>query len=156
MEARFTPEWSHPSPGGGDVQRAAAAAAGARRRLQPAFVTLRVLIADDNVDAAEGLREWLEAMGYEAYTAYDGVAALEIARRLRPDAILLDIAMPFLNGDEVCRRLRAETWAEDVLIVAVTGFSGPEERRRSLEAGFDFHFVKPVDPRDLRSLLQSL
>src|SRR5262245_57240379 len=119
------------------------------RRLQPAFLTARVLIADDNVDAAEALGEWLEAMGYEVHTAYDGLAALEMARRVQPDAIMLDIAMPYMNGDEVCRRLREEPWAKSVLIVAVTGFSGQEDRGRAFEAGFDFHFVKPVDPRDI-------
>ncbi len=132
---------------------------GAKKRrpaFRPAFISSRVLIADDNVDAATGLAEWLEAMGYEVYTAYDGLEALEAARRLRPNAVLLDIAMPYLDGDEVCRRLREEGWAREVLIVAVTGFSSSEERRRSKEAGFDHHFVKPVDPREIRDILQSL
>jgi CheY-like chemotaxis protein len=134
----------------------ARAAARPRRRFPRASVSSRVLIADDNVDAAQALGEWLEALGCEVYTAYDGVAALEMARRLQPDAIMLDIAMPFLNGVEVCRRLRQEPWARGVLMVAVTGFGGPEDRRRSLDAGFDFHLVKPVDPRDIRAVLQSL
>lgn len=121
-----------------------------------AFVSCRVLIADDHVDAAIGLAEWLETMGYEVYTAYDGNDALETARRVRPDALLLDITMPGLDGDEVCRRLRQEPWAREVLIAAVTGYSGAEDRRRSREAGFDHHFVKPVDPRKIRDLLQSL
>ena len=155
MRARLTTDWS-PSNRGGVRVDLAAAAARARGRLQPVFVSSRVLIADDNVDAAEALGEWLETMGYEVYTAYDGVAALEMARRLRPNAILLDIAMPLLNGDEVCRRLREEAWADRVLMVAVTGFNGPDDRRRSFDAGFDFHFGKPVDPRDIRALLQSL
>jgi CheY-like chemotaxis protein len=115
-----------------------------------------VLIADDHVDAAIGLAEWLETMGYEVYTAYDGIDALDTARRVRPDAMLLDITMPGLDGDEVCRRLRQEPWAREVMIAAVTGYSGAEDRRRSREAGFDHHFVKPVDPRKIRDLLQSL
>jgi CheY-like chemotaxis protein len=121
-----------------------------------AFVSCRVLVADDHVDAAIGLAEWLETMGYEVYTAYDGNDALETARRVKPDALLLDITMPGLDGDEVCRRLRQEPWAREVLIAAVTGYSGAEDRRRSREAGFDHHFVKPVDPRKIRDLLQSL
>ena len=90
------------------------------------------------------------------YTAYDGNDALETARRVRPDALFLDITMPGIDGDEVCRRLRREPWARNVLIAAVTGYSGAEERRRSRAAGFDHHFVKPVDPRKIRDLLQSL
>ena len=127
-----------------------------RRARQAAFVSCRVLIADDHVDAAIGLAEWLETMGYEVYTAYDGIDALETARRIQPDALLLDITMPGLDGDEVCRRLRQEPWAREVMIAAVTGYSGAEDRRRSREAGFDHHFVKPVDPRKIRDLLQSL
>ena len=123
---------------------------------QTGFVSCRVLIADDHVDAAIGLAEWLETMGYEVYTAYDGKDALETARRVRPDALFLDITMPGIDGDEVCRRLRREPWARNVLIAAVTGYSGAEERRRSRAAGFDHHFVKPVDPRKIRDLLQSL
>ncbi|HET8699631.1 MAG TPA: response regulator [Gammaproteobacteria bacterium] len=123
---------------------------------QAGFTSCRVLIADDHVDAAIGLAEWLETMGYEVYTAYDGNDALETARRVKPDALLLDITMPGIDGDEVCRRLRREPWARNVLIAAVTGYSGAEERQRSREAGFDHHFVKPVDPRKIRDLLQSL
>ena len=128
----------------------------AQRVRQPAFVSCRVLIADDHVDAAIGLAEWLETMGYEVYTAYDGIDALETARRVKPDALLLDITMPGLDGDEVCRRLRQEPWAREVMIAAITGYSGAEDRRRSRDAGFDHHFVKPVDPRKIRDLLQSL
>jgi CheY-like chemotaxis protein len=123
---------------------------------QAAFVSCRVLIADDHVDAAIGLAEWLETMGYEVYTAYDGVDALDTARRVKPDALLLDITMPGLDGDEVCRRLRQEPWAREVMMAAITGYGGAEDRRRSREAGFDHHFVKPVDPRKIRDLLQSL
>jgi CheY-like chemotaxis protein len=152
MSANSNPIVFNPSVG----TAARVTLAGGDRRLRARRAISRVLIADDNVDAAVGLAEWLEAMGYEVYTAHDGIEALEAARLLRPEAVLLDIAMPLLNGDEVCRRLRTESWTRDVLMVAVTGFSGPEEYRRSLEAGFDFHFVKPVDPREIRALLQPL
>lgn len=125
-------------------------------RLRSAFVSARVLIADDNVDAAVALAEWLETMGYEVHTAFDGAEAFEMACRLHPDAVLLDISMPLLRGDEVCRRLRAEPWARSALIVAITGHSGAKERARSMAAGFDVYIVKPVDPREIRTLLQSL
>jgi CheY-like chemotaxis protein len=156
MRARLAEQAANPHGRNGWAERASPVTNRSRGGFQPAFVSSRILVADDNVDAAMGLGEWLEAMGYEVHIAFDGSEALEMAQRLRPDAILLDIAMPSLNGDEVCRRLREEPWAEGVLMVAVTGFSGPEERRRSLDSGFDFHFVKPVDPRDIRALLQSL
>jgi CheY-like chemotaxis protein len=116
----------------------------------------RVLVADDNVDAAVGLGVFLETLGYEVRTAHNGPAALELARRWHPQAIFLDISMPLIDGDEVCRKVRQEEWGEDVLIAAVTGFGMPEDRKRSLEAGFDYHLVKPVDPRLIIRLLQSL
>ena len=116
----------------------------------------RILIADDNIDAATCFALLLEATGNEVHTAHDGLEALEAARSWRPDAIFLDIAMPSIDGHEVCRRLREERWAQTVLIVAVTGWGRPEDRRRSLAAGFDHHFVKPVELRQLQELLQSL
>jgi CheY-like chemotaxis protein len=115
-----------------------------------------VLVADDNVDAANGLGMFLEALGYEVQTAHNGPAALELARRWHPQAMFLDISMPLIDGDEVCRKLREESWAQDVLIAAVTGFGSPEDRRRCFEAGFDHHIVKPADPRQIIELLQSL
>ncbi len=116
----------------------------------------KVLIADDNVDAALALALLLQSIGYEVHTAHDGREALEAARRLKPDAILLDIAMPIISGDEVCKALRRESWAETVLIAAITGYSAAQDRKLSEEAGFDHHLVKPVDPRTVRRLLQSL
>lgn len=116
----------------------------------------RVLIADDNVDTATAFGALIEAMGHEVYVAHDGLEALDLARRLRPDAIFLDCAMPWITGDEVCRRLRQEPWARTVLIAAATGFGSPEDRKRSFDSGFDYHLVKPIDPRLVRSLLQYL
>jgi len=117
---------------------------------------MRVLVADDDVDAAAALAVLLESVGYETRTAHNGSAALELARRWHPEAIFLDVSMPFIDGDEVCRRLREEGWSRGVLIAAVTGLSKPEDRRRSRAAGFDHHLVKPVDPRVILDLLQSL
>ena len=116
----------------------------------------RVLVADDDVDAAAALAMLLEAVGYETRTAHNGSSALELARRWHPEAIFLDVSMPLINGDEVCRRLREERWGQGVLIAAVTGLSKPEDKRRSRAAGFDHHLVKPVDPKLILNLLQSL
>src|SRR5262245_4812063 len=127
-----------------------------RRHLKPLAAPARVLVADDNVDAAVGLGVFLETLGYEVRTAHNGPAALELARRWHPQAIFLDISMPLIDGDEVCRKLRQENWGKQALIAAVTGFGMPEDRRRSAESGFHHHLVKPVDPRSIIKLLQSL
>jgi CheY-like chemotaxis protein len=99
---------------------------------------------------------FLEALGYDVRTAHNGPAALELAARWHPQAIFLDISMPLIDGDEVCRKLRQEGWGKNALIAAVTGFGMPEDRKRSFAAGFDHHLVKPVDPRLIIKLLQSL
>jgi CheY-like chemotaxis protein len=112
------------------------------------------LIVDENVDAARILGVLCEQLGHECKFAYDGVAALEAARRLRPDVILLDIGLPGIDGFEVARQLRAEPDFRDVLIIAVTGFASDEDRKRSREAGIDHHLVKPADPAFIESLLR--
>ncbi len=113
----------------------------------------RVLVVDDNRDAADSLAILLRLTGHEVRTAYDGPAALREARAWRPEVVLLDIGLPGMSGHEVARRLREERPAEELLIVALTGYGQEEDRRRSQEAGFDLHFVKPVDPNALRDLL---
>ena len=114
---------------------------------------LRVLVVDDNQDSAEMLRALLEACGNTVFTAFDGLAAIEVADAERPDAILLDIGLPGLNGYEVCRRLRARDWCRDTLILAQTGWGQEQDRERSREAGFDQHFTKPVDDEALLDVL---
>jgi CheY-like chemotaxis protein len=113
----------------------------------------RILVVDDNADAAESLGMMLELMGGVVRTAHDGQAAVEAARDFRPDVVFLDIGLPKLSGYEACRRIRAEPWAAGTLIVALTGWGQEADRRRSREAGFDHHSVKPVDPADLSRLL---
>jgi PAS domain S-box-containing protein len=115
----------------------------------------RVLIVDDSEDGAESLAMLLEFGGHTTYQAHDGVAALEAANRLRPDAVLLDIGLPGLNGYEVCRRIRNEPWGKQMMLVALTGWGQDEDRHRSREAGFDAHMVKPVDFDALLKLLAS-
>jgi CheY-like chemotaxis protein len=112
----------------------------------------RVLVVDDNVDSAETMAEILKLWGHEVQTAHDGPGALEAARAQRPDAILLDLGLPVMDGYETARRLRQEGLG--TLLVAVTGFGGVEDRRRATEAGFDTHLVKPVSPEALRRVLR--
>jgi PAS domain S-box-containing protein len=116
----------------------------------------RVLIADDNADSADSLGILLEMLGNDVSTANDGAAAVDLAERIRPNVILLDIAMPKLNGYEACRRIREQPWATNVCLVAMTGWGQREDKLRSQEAGFDLHLVKPVDPAALQTLLSSL
>jgi len=121
----------------------------------PAYPTARrrILVVDDNVDAAESLAMMLTMTGNETLTAHDGLEALDVAAAFRPDVMLLDIGMPKLNGYEVCRRLRKESWGKDMVVIALTGWGQEEDKRRSLEARIDAHLVKPVLPGALEELL---
>ena len=116
----------------------------------------RILVVDDNRDAATSLAELLTIMGNETQTAYDGVEALEVAAAFRPDVMLLDIGMPKLNGYEVCRRIRQQAWGKSMVLYALTGWGQEEDQQRSVAAGFDAHLVKPVLPGDLEKLLAGL
>ena len=113
-----------------------------------------ILVVDDNVDSAASLAMMLKMLGHETATANDGLQALAIAEWFLPDVCLMDIGMPNLNGIELAKRMRAEPWAERVLLVALTGWGQDEDKRRSLEAGIDFHLVKPVSPTALVALLE--
>jgi signal transduction histidine kinase len=113
----------------------------------------RILIVDDNQDSAESLATLLTLKGNETHTASSGQEAVEAATRLRPDVILLDIGMPNMNGYEACRRIREQPGGNDVVIIALTGWGQDEDRRRSSEAGFNEHLVKPLDPAVLMKLL---
>ena len=123
--------------------------------LQPT-IPRRILIVDDNEDGAESLAMLLELHGHETHTVHDGVEAVDAAGRLRPDAVLLDIGLPRLNGYEVCRRIREQPWGRHMLLVALTGWGMDEDRHRSLEAGFDTHMVKPVNHEALVKLLAAM
>jgi CheY-like chemotaxis protein len=117
---------------------------------------LRILIVDDNRDAANMLAMLLQFSGHETHTAHDGVEAVEATTRLQPDLILLDIGLPRLNGYEAARRIREQHKQRSPLLVALSGWGQDEDRRRSEEAGFDAHLVKPVDEDALRKLLVGL
>ena len=111
----------------------------------------RVLVVDDNTDAAEALALILEGMGHAVAVAHEGQAALHLCRKLRSDVVLLDIFLPGMDGYEVASRLRAE-FGRNVCILATTGFGGADVRQRALQAGFDYHMLKPLDTAFLQSL----
>jgi len=113
----------------------------------------KILVVDDNRDAAESLAMLLTLKGNETQIAHDGLEALELAEAFRPDLIVLDIGLPKLNGYDTCGRIREKRWGRDILIVAATGWNQEEDRRRSSEAGFDHHLVKPIDTSMLDQLL---
>jgi PAS domain S-box-containing protein len=124
-------------------------------RQPPRSVARRILVVDDNRDSAESLSMLLRLMGNDVRTAYEGRLALEIAAVYQPDIVLLDIGLPGLDGFEVCRRLRDDASSGCNMIVAMTGYGREEDRRRSLEAGFHAHLVKPVELKALQGLLSS-
>ncbi len=113
----------------------------------------RVLVADDNVDAAQTLAMVLEFAGYEVHLAHSGTAALELGGVLRPDALILDIGMPGLTGYETARLIRQEAWGRNAVMIAVTGWGQEQDKDRAAEAGFDVHMTKPVDSSRLETTL---
>jgi PAS domain S-box-containing protein len=112
-----------------------------------------ILLADDNLDAAETLAELLRMDGHTVHTASDGVRAASLALQLRPDVLVLDIGMPGLNGYEVARRVRAQPWGREPLLIAATGWGREDDREKARTAGFDMHLTKPFDPLHLAALI---
>ena len=113
----------------------------------------RILVADDNQDAADSLAMILEMSGHDVRVARDGRAALAMAQTFRPDAALLDIGMPQLNGYEVAQALRQEPWGAGMTLIALTGWGQESDRQKAIDAGFDRHLTKPIDPDALESLM---
>jgi len=116
----------------------------------------RILIVDDNRDSADSLAMLLEITGNKTYLAHDGMEAIEAIEKHRPEVVLLDIGLPKLNGHEVCRRLRAQSWGKEIVVIALTGWGQEDDRRKSEQAGFNGHLVKPVDYEKLLELLSEL
>jgi signal transduction histidine kinase len=114
---------------------------------------LRVLVVDDNRDAAEMLVAMLTAWGQRTAIAFDGPSAIEVGQAFRPNVVLLDIGMPNMDGHETARRMRQQAWGERAVLAAVTGWGQQADRERSEAAGFDHHLVKPVAPAALKALL---
>jgi PAS domain S-box-containing protein len=124
---------------------------------KPVFLRqCRILVVDDNIDSAQTLGMLMRLKGNDVRTAHDGLEAVKVAETFRPELMLLDIGLPKLNGYEVARRIRQQSWGQDMTIVALTGWGQDDERRRSAEAGFNAHLVKPVDLVALEELLAGL
>ena len=115
--------------------------------------TRRVLVIEDNEDSRLSLRELIRGLGHDVHEAADGLAGVESALTIAPDLALVDIGLPGLDGYEVARRLRRHPIGQRLRLVALTGYGLPEDRQRAMEAGFDQHLVKPVDPAQLAALL---
>ncbi|MFO0929312.1 MAG: PAS domain S-box protein [Gemmataceae bacterium] len=122
----------------------------------PRLPRRRILVVDDNRDAADSLAVVMRLLGHEVHVAYEGAAALAAARRLHPDVVLLDIGLPRVNGYEVARQLREEPWGEHVALVAVTGWGQETDKQRAAEVGFDHHLTKPVAPQTITQLMKTL
>lgn len=117
--------------------------------------TKRVLIADDNEDAAESLSILLQLAGHQTLVVMDGAQAVKQATELLPDVAILDIGMPLLDGLAAARAIRSLPTGRTTLLIALSGLGRPEDRRRCAEAGFDMHFVKPVDIEQVKSVLNN-
>jgi two-component system, chemotaxis family, CheB/CheR fusion protein len=137
-----------PTPERSDSEAPADRSAGA--------VGLKVIIVDDNKDAADACAMLLELSGHHVQTAYTGRRALELAETFRPHALVLDIGLPDVNGYELAQRIRALPWGRHTVLIAVTGWGQEQDRHRAFEAGFDHHLTKPVEAEALEALLQSL
>ena len=124
--------------------------------LEPNTARCRVLVADDNRDAAESMGTLLRIMGNEVRTVGDGEQAVDEAAAFRPDLILLDIGMPRMNGYEAVRRIRRQPWGNEMMLVAITGWGQDEDKRFAIDAGFDRHITKPIEFADLQELLAGL
>ena len=122
----------------------------------PQVTTLRILVVDDNRDAAELLDETLRAMGHAAHLAFDGHSALQAAEAFQPNVALIDIGLPVMNGYQLADQLRGLNCCANVRLIAVTGYGHDSDKERSRDAGFHAHLVKPIDFNDLKLLLQQL
>jgi len=116
----------------------------------------RILVVDDNVDAADAMTALLELDGHEVRTVYSGEEALEIFRHFIPEVVLLDVGLPGISGIDVAREIRRMPVAHDVTLIAITGWGQPQDRARTAEAGFDLHFTKPVDASQLKEAIESV
>jgi CheY-like chemotaxis protein len=117
--------------------------------------TCRIVVADDNRDAADSLALLLQTQGYQVTVGYSGAEALQLARTTAPHVAILDIGMPDLTGYEVAAQIRAAPWGKDICLIAVTGWGQQDDKARAAAAGFDHHLTKPVDPDDVARLLQA-
>jgi CheY-like chemotaxis protein len=123
---------------------------------QPKEKALRILVVDDNKDAADSLCILLRAWGYDCLAVYDGAAGFQVACNYRPNCLLLDIGMPGLNGYTFGRMARAQPSLERAKLIALTAYSDEMHIHLAQQAGFDYHFVKPTDPLEIKRLMDEL
>jgi CheY-like chemotaxis protein len=128
----------------------------ANETAEPTGPSLRVLVVDDNVDAAQSLALLLEASGHEVRIAHTGPTALEAALDYRPNVALLDIGLPKMDGYEVAKRIRQQPFLQDVVLVAMTGYGQDTDRQRSQEVGFNAHLIKPADFSKVQQILATV
>jgi CheY-like chemotaxis protein len=114
----------------------------------------RILVVEDNADAAVTMRDFLELSGHQVHLAASGADGVQAAQAFHPEIVLCDIGLPGMDGFEVAEALRRDPTTSSAKLIAVTGYGGAEDRRRSKEAGFDLHLTKPVDPAQLRAVLR--
>jgi CheY-like chemotaxis protein len=136
------------------IPQAESAKPAARR--EPVGTKRRILLADDNRDVVESFQMMFRILGHDVQTALDGLEALDQAERFRPDAIVLDVGMPGLDGYETARRIRQLPWSRDVVLIAVTGWGNEKDKLKSAAAGFNVHLVKPVDATTILEVLDQM
>jgi CheY-like chemotaxis protein len=119
-------------------------------------VRRRILVVDDNLDSAESMAMMLTLSGHEVATAHDGMEAVKLAAEFQPEVAFLDLGMPRLDGYEAARSIRQQSWGKEIVLVALTGWGQQEDKRRSREAGFDAHLVKPIDFGELEELVAGI
>jgi len=113
----------------------------------------RVLLIDDNFDAAESLAQLLALSGHDARTANDGPSAIQLAQEFQPEVVFCDLGLPGMTGFDIARALRALPFGDEMVLAALTGYGQPSDRQKTANAGFDAHLVKPVDPAVIESFL---
>ncbi len=113
----------------------------------------RVLVVDDHGDSVDWLTQMLIADGHETAVAYNGAEAVRMAEAFRPDVAILDLGLPILTGHHVARLIRSQPWGREMVLIALTGWSAGEDKRKSAETGIDIHLVKPADAKELRRLV---
>jgi signal transduction histidine kinase/DNA-binding response OmpR family regulator len=139
-----------------DAEERAAAEPAGIQKTEAVSLARRILVVDDNADAADSLKVLLGILGHEVEVAPDGVSALQLARKFDPELVFLDIGLPGMNGYEIARRLRKEAGSASARIIALSGYGAERDRLRSKEAGFDLHLVKPVDPASLPAVIAAV
>jgi CheY-like chemotaxis protein len=122
----------------------------------PPAPQLRVLLVDDNVDTVLSFSMLLRALGHDVQTAYDGLTAVQVAFDYKPDVVLLDIGLPFLNGYEVAKRIRREPTLQNAVLIALTGYGQETDQQTALQAGFNHHMVKPARLEQLQKILAAV